>query len=138
MKQAIIKHLALYSVAIMSFFVFATDATAQMNETPWGFSSQNRASIASLIKQVEDADGSSVTSTATTGSITNLICGGDSADASSAGNSICIIMNNSNGTITPMQENNGDQDSNSETTETTNVDETIYVDEILSTLNGDS
>jgi len=139
MKREIMRHVAFYGVAIMSFCIFSADAMAQMNESPWGFKNQNRASIASLIKQVEDADGNTATNTATTsGAVTQLICGGDSSNASAAGNTTCIILNNSDGIITLDQENNGDQNSDSETTETTNVDETIYVDEVLSTLNGDS
>jgi|GEM_PF-1085221 len=135
MKQPIIKDVALCGIAIILFCVFAADANAQMNESPWGFKNQNRASIAALIRQVEDEDSSS---TSTSGGVTQLICGGDSADASSAGNSTCIILNNSDGIITLDQDNTGDQNSESEATETTNVEETIYVDEVLSTLNGDS
>ncbi len=138
MRISVMRNVVFYSVAFISFFIAPVDTNAQMNETPWGFKTQNRASIASLIKQVEDAEGRSAANTATTsGAVTQLICGGDSANASSAGNTTCIILNNSDGMISLDQTNNGDQGADSETTETTNVDETIYVDEVLSTLNGE-
>jgi len=47
MKQEIIRHVAFYSVAIMSFCVFSADAMAQMNESPWGFKNQNCALVVS-------------------------------------------------------------------------------------------
>lgn len=139
MKILIMKNVALYSVAILSFCVFTPDANAQMNESPWGFNNQNRASIAALIQQVENADDANATGTSA-GSVVNLVCGGDGADASASGNSICIIMNNSDGIFDLDQDNNGDQDAYtySESTETTNVDETIYIEEVLETLSGDS
>ena len=134
MRQTIAKKMVFYSVAAFSVCTFCVEANAQLNDSPWGFSSQNRASIAALIQQVENADDNTSASAAT--SVTTLVCGGDSADSSAAGNSTCIILNNSDGLITLNQENMGNQDANSESSETTNVEETINVDEILATLDG--
>jgi hypothetical protein len=136
MKRSAKNIIAFSGVAFISTCLFTGNVNAQMNERPWGFNTQNRASIAALIKQVE---GSSSASTVTAGtSITNLICGGDGADASATGNSSCIILNNSDGVISVGQDAAGNQDANSETTETTNVEETINVDEVISALSGDS
>ena len=129
MKMHIMKSATFYGAAILSFSVFASgSANAQMNETPWGFTNQNRASIASLIKQVEDADSRNASEVVSSG-VTQLICGGDSANASGAGNSTCIILNNSDGFIDLYQDNLGDIDANSESDGEDVVDEEIDVSE---------
>ena len=113
-------------------------ANAQLDE-PWGFSGQNRASIAALIKQVEDGSNSGTVVSGTSGNIVNLVCGAD-ASSSATGNSSCIILNNSDADINLGQDSEGDQTATNE--ETTNVDETINtnveaIDDVLDTLSGD-
>ena len=131
MKMHIMRSVAFYSVATLSFSVFASgSANAQMNEDPWTFTNQNRASIASLIKSVEDADSSNASEIVSTGTtVTQLVCGGDSANASGAGNSTCIILNNSEGFIDLYQDNLGDISANSESDGDDVVDEEIDVTE---------
>lgn len=122
-------------LAVMAITPFS--AKAQMGDNPWGFSGQNRASIAALIKQVEDADkGTAIISGG--GDIVNLVCGAD-ASSSATGNSSCIILNNSDADINIGQDSEGDQTASTE--ETTNVEETINgvegIDDVLDTLSGD-
>ena len=137
MKYSINKILAFSSISFISISFFAGSVNAQMNGNPWGFKTQNRASIAALMKQVENENtGSTVVST-TPASITTLVCGGDSGGSSATGNASCIILNNSDGSIKIGQDASGDQDANNDVSETTNVDETINVDDILSTLSGE-
>ncbi|MFP4098079.1 MAG: hypothetical protein ACLFP8_06760 [Alphaproteobacteria bacterium] len=136
-----IKHTAkvffLSAMAAPVFFI-SSQASAQLNEQPYRFKAQNRASIAALMKDVENRDRRSTTVTAAAIPSTTLVCGGDSADASAAGNTSCVIVNNSTGNISVGQDNLGNQDADSETTETTNVDETINVEEVLATLDGEN
>ncbi len=123
---------------------FAAPAQAQMSDNPWTFSPQNRASIAALIRSVEedDSNNSGVVASGTGGGIVNLVCGGE-ADTSAKANGSCIILNNSEGAVIDiLQDSEGDQTASTEDNVT--VDETIVngngegVDEILDTLNGDS
>lgn len=118
---------------------FAAPAQAEgFNNNAWGFSPQNRASIASLMKQVEG--GSSGVSGTSSGGSTTLICGDGASTAK--GNASCIILNNSTGNIEIGQDSQGNQTASSETQTTTNVTEhmqvenTIATDDILATLHG--
>lgn len=95
----------------LAFMLFAIDAPAhaQMSNNPWGFQPQNRASVAALIRQVENGkDGASaVTAIAATPSYTNLVCGSESK-SSASGNTTCIILNNADGNISVGQDSQGD------------------------------
>jgi|AntRauTorckE6833_2_1112554.scaffolds.fasta_scaffold65322_2 hypothetical protein len=97
-----------YSIlALTSVFLIGSNMTAQaqMNAKPWGFTPQNRASIASLMRQVEQPpSGGGVGSV----SADTIVCGaGD--ETAAKGNSTCIIMNNANGAIDVGQASDGDQ-----------------------------
>ncbi len=115
------------AIALLSTLFLSTPATAQMMEKPYSFSPQNRASIAALIRSVEEGNSSSSSSAqAVTGSTgTTLVCGGSADSAGATGNSSCIILNNSTGEITTGQLSEGDQSATNETTETVNVEENI-------------
>ncbi len=133
---------SLYAVAfVFSLTVLPAMSYAQLDNNPWGFTGQNRASIAALMKQVEDESSSRSNVVASGGGdIVNLVCGAD-ATSSAKGNSSCIILNNSDAAIDLGQDSQGDQTATSE--ETTNVDETINtnveaIDDVLQTLNGDT
>lgn len=109
------KDTALLSSIFMLSCLFSTNATAQMTDSPWSFNGQNRASIAALIQQVEEgSNSSSVTSSSDSGSTTTLVCGSNSSDSTATGNSVCIILNNSEGAISVGQDNTGIQDARSE------------------------
>lgn len=138
----------------------ANNAGAQgLNNSSWSPQAQNRASIAALIRQVEQdgtSSGSTVSSLGTTGSVTQLICGSNSGEGSTnssnaQANSSCIILNNSGGaTVGIDQDSMGDQSSTADAdqavTSTTTVEETINVeggeppvevaDDVLATLSG--
>ena len=85
-----------------------TSANSQVLRQSWQFKAQNRASIASLMKQVEDSDKVSSTTSAATPSVTNLVCGGD-GESSARANATCVILNNSDGSIELTQGAEGDQ-----------------------------
>lgn len=139
-------------VAILVLLAITATAQAQgLNNNAWSPGPQaNRASIAALMKQVEDGNGSSSgTAFVGTGSgdVTQLICGssnGESPAASSnaQANSSCIILNNSTGALNIDQSSEGDQSANAESTSTTTVDETINnaggAEEVLDVLAGNS
>lgn len=131
---------AIIVTAIASLAPKQTSAQG-MNNAAWSPQVQNRASVAALIRQVEEGDASSGSisvSDGTTGGITQLVCGAD-ATTSAKGNSSCIILNNADASIDLGQDSVGDQNSTSESTQTTNVDETINTgaDDVLAVLNGD-
>lgn len=105
--------------------LYCTTAHAQMINQPWGFTQQNRASIAALMKQTEDSRNATA-ATATPGSYDQLVCGGDDT-SSAAGNSTCIILNNSDGAIQIGQDTQGDQ-------EATSIAETLTSSPLSSTL----
>lgn len=133
------KTIVAMTLAVCGFY--ATPAQAQMANEPWGFSQQNRAGLASLIRSVEEggsADG--VSSSTAAGSIVNLVCGGNSDGSTAQANNTCIILNNSEGADVDVdQESEGDQTATAE--ETTNVEQTVVgneenVDDVLEALNG--
>lgn len=132
-----IKFLA--GIALFSgLMVPALSANAQLINDSWGFNQQNRASIAALIRQVENENNNASVVATGAGDIASLVCGSD-GQASAQGNSSCIILNNSTGSVYVGQDSEGDQTADSDVTETTNVEETINgADEILDTLSGDS
>lgn len=110
----------------LTFLSSLPAAANGLNNNPWGFSPQNRASIAALIKQVEEKP---VTQSGYGyGSVTTMICGGDSSSAAK-GNASCILLNNSTGTIEIGQDSEGDQTATSDVTETTNNTETTVASE---------
>ncbi len=114
------------AIALLSTLFLSTPADAQMMEKPYSFNPQNRASIAALIRSVEEDGSSSSSAQAVTGSTgTTLVCGGSADSAGATGNSSCIILNNSTGEITTSQLSEGDQSATNETTETVNVAENI-------------
>ena len=128
--------------AILTFAIMAANPAFSdgLNNEAWSFSPQNRASIASLIKQTEDRPSQSTTSGYGYGSLTTMICGDGSATAK--GNSSCILLNNSTGVIDLGQDSDGDQTATSDITDTTNNAETTVVKEpnladILSSLSED-
>ena len=131
---------SLYAIAFTVTMLPAL-SNAQVDNNPWGFTGQNRASIAALMKQIDDNKSSRSNVVASGGGdIVNLVCGAD-ATSSAKGNSSCIILNNSDAAIDLGQDSQGDQTATSE--ETTNVDETINtnveaIDDVLQTLNGDT
>lgn len=117
----------IFTPALAMAFLLSLPAAANgLNNNPWGFSPQNRASIAALIKQVEE------TPTAQSGygygGVTTMICGGDSSSAAK-GNASCILLNNSTGTIEIGQDSEGNQTATSDITETTNNTETTIASE---------
>lgn len=107
------------SAALLAGLAIVTSATAhaQMVNQPWGFTQQNRASIAALMKQTEDKENERQAVTTSASGYDQLVCGKD-GDSSATGNNTCIIMNNSNGSIQIGQDANGSQTatSNTETT----------------------
>lgn len=120
-KSKQILGIAVFSAVLAS----GAPVSAQMFNTPFTFAPQNRASIAALMKSVEDQGGSQsgvVAGSGTSGDITNLVCGADGT-SSADGNSTCIILNNSDGLLDIGQESNGDVTATSD--DTVNVDETI-------------
>ena len=102
---------------------------AQSFKEPWGFASQNRAAIASMIRQVE-TEKKSTGAVASSGT-TILTCG--KGEASSEANSTCIIMNNSDGILSIGQDSNGNQTTSNTKTQ---VQSTSSADAVLAELNG--
>lgn len=105
----------------------ASPCLAQMANNPWGFTPQNRASVAALIRQVENENR---VIGLQQGSPSNLVCGSD-GKSSASGNTTCVILNNSTGQIEIGQESEGDQTATSTTTTQTHAS-----DDVLETLNG--
>lgn len=83
-------------------------ANAQQFNQAWSFTSQNRASIAALMQQVENGDGNGA-AIAASPSYDSLVCGGGGA-STATGNSTCIILNKSDGLIQIGQDANGNQE----------------------------
>ncbi len=92
-KAAIVCAIAL----MLALFPGADAANAQQFNQAWGFTTQNRASIAALMQQVEKSEGTG-NAVVSGGGYDSLVCGGDGM-SSATGNSTCIILNNSDGTI---------------------------------------
>lgn len=133
------KTIVAMTVAVCGFY--AAPAQAQMANDPWTFTPQNRAGIASLIRSAEEGnDSGAAGSVSGSGSIVNLVCGGNSDGSTAQANNTCIILNNSEGADVDVdQDSEGDQTATSE--ENLDVDETIVssegnVDDVLDTLNG--
>ncbi len=112
----------------IGLFFGSAAANAQMSSEPWGFTAQNRASIAALIRQVEDSGNGSSTATALqagSSSFDTLVCGGDGTSAAT-GNSTCIILNNATGAIEIGQDALGNQDAdNTESTTVSGLEEVL-------------
>lgn len=135
----IYKHEILAAVLVAGISSAPAAKADGLNNSSWSFSSQNRASIAALIKQVEDKPSSQ--SGYGYAGVTTMICGGDSSPAAK-GNASCILLNNSTGTIEIGQDSEGDQTATSDVTETTNTTETVAaandgLADVLSGLTGD-
>ncbi len=111
-KAAIVCAIAL----MLGLFPGAHAANAQQFNQAWGFTTQNRASIAALMQQVEKSEGTG-NAVVSGGGYDSLVCGGDGM-SSATGNSTCIILNNSDGTIQVGQDSRGNQES-SNTEDTT-------------------
>jgi len=120
--------------ASMALILAASPVAAQMFERAYSFTPRDRASLAVIMKQAENGmferrdPQQQVIAGAGTGSagtsslnytVNNLICGGDSGSANADGNSACIILNESTGTVGAAQDALGNQDATSsvETTE---------------------
>jgi len=124
----------------------ASQADPLGGKEPWNFQPQNRAGIAATIKAVEDGGNGSGGS----GGGTTIVCGGTSgasgqgatgSGASSAANTSCIIVNNSDGSVINVdQESQGDQNSDAETNSSTtnNKGSSGSIDEVASILAGHS
>ena len=131
--------------------IFSDAAKAQgLNNNAWSPQPSNRASIAALIRQVENGSSAQTGSASAIGyvgsNVTQLICGSNSgegkeASANAQANSSCIILNNSDGTLNIDQASDGEQAADTENLSTTNVDETINnlgnADDVLATLTGE-
>lgn len=126
------KTIRIFGLVLVACFV-ATPALAQMTKESWSFNPQNRASIAALIKQIEDGDNGNAQSQVVGNGGTTLVCGGGSSDSNSSamGNSSCIILNNSTGNIELGQDSTGDQTSNAESVSSSDL---VTTDDILATL----
>lgn len=109
-----------YIMTVMPITIIALSASAatsfsQDRNQSWQFTGQNRASIAALIRDVEkNGSGNGVISAAPAEGYTNLVCGKD-GQTSAAGNTTCIILNNSDGTIDVGQDSDGDQTATTDT-----------------------
>lgn len=128
----------------------AIPAQAQgLNNSAWApKNGANRASVAALIRQVEEGDEGSSGGYAAIGmggGVTQLICGSNSGEGAGASsnaqaNSSCIILNNSKGDLNIDQASEGDQTADTSNTVTTSVDETINAaggaEEVLDALSG--
>jgi hypothetical protein len=108
---------------------FTAPASAQMSPQPWSFATQNRAGIASMMKQTENP-----AATASAGSGDTLICGGGTGQASATANSTCIILSQASGQIQLGQDSNGSQSSASSDGQTESLADSGGTDSILSTL----
>ncbi len=117
--------------AVITILPFNYSHAQGMNNNAWSPNPSNRASIAALIRQVEQGEASgSIGSAASANGVTQLICGTSSGDggltsATSQANSSCIIMNNSSGDLNVNQDSIGDQSADAVLTATTTIDETI-------------
>lgn len=86
----------------------STAAQAQMNNQQWGFKPQNRASIAALMRQVEEGDNANAAGAASS-DVDTLVCGGGGGSSAATANSTCIILNNSTAGLNVGQDSQGDQ-----------------------------
>ena len=109
---------------LLCSFCLSSPASAQQSNQSWQFKNQNRASIAALMKQVEQQDEANNAVTQVPVGVDTLICGGD-GQSSATGNSTCIILNNSTGAIEIGQDANGSQTANNETSQSTNTEDEL-------------
>ncbi len=117
MSKNVQKAAIIWAITLMvGFFLSGHAANAQQFNQAWGFTTQNRASIAALMQQVEKSEGTG-NAVASGGGYDSLVCGGDGM-SSATGNSTCIILNNSDGSIQVGQDSQGNQES-SNTEDTT-------------------
>ncbi len=117
--------LAAASLLLCNFCLSGTASAQQFNQS-WQFKAQNRASIAALIKQVEQEDEAGEgTVTQVPVGYDNLICGGGDGQSAATGNSTCIILNNSTGAIEIGQDANGSQTANNEASQEMNIDDEL-------------
>lgn len=135
----------LMAAAVTTVFMAAPAGAQGLNNNAWEPQPSNRASIAALMRQVEDGEqaSSGFAALGTGGGVTQLICGSNSGDGAGASsnaqaNSSCIILNNSDGTLNIDQNSDGEQNANTTSTATTTVDETINggADAVLDVLAG--
>ena len=136
MKYLLLCGAGLFAAATAGFPV---SAEAQERNRSWQFSGQNRASIAALIREVEEGgDSNGAVAGYTSPGYTSLVCGGD-GQASATGNSTCIILHNSDGFVDVGQDSDGTQTATS-TSQTDGASNTppSGSDDVLDTLNGDS
>ena len=127
LAKAMLAKIMLAAALAMGMMISGTTAThAQTNNQPWGFTQQNRASIAALMKQIEEKETTQAATTAAAGGYDQLVCGKD-GESSATGNNTCIIMNNSDGVIQIGQDANGNQSatSNTETNEVDNISDAL-------------
>lgn len=96
----------------------AAPAAAQMLDEPFNFTTRDRAGLAAMIRNVENADdrrgGSGGQSRAAAPSSTVNVCFSGGSASSAAGNKECIILNEADGTIATEQSSNGDQTAENE------------------------
>ena len=139
-KEFIMKYIAgkinvfLGVLMITQGIAFPASAQQMLNEA-WSFSPQNRASIAALMKQVENQNNGTVIGGGGN-TITTLVCGGHDGAAGATANSACIILNNApNTSIKLGQDSIGDQTATNEIN-STQTQSVSGADDILAILNG--
>lgn len=110
---------ALIPAGAAVFLSFAASADPLGGKEPWNFTPVNRASMAVVIKNVEDGKGASGDG----GSGTTIVCGGNNGSggtggtgsaASATANNNCVIISNSDGAVVNVdQDSEGDQTASS-------------------------
>lgn len=127
------KNSALAIAILMGTMGISNIAHAQQYNQSWQFKGQNRASIAALMKQVEqESEASNAVVQQVPGSYDTLICGGGDGQSAATANSTCIILNNATGSIQIGQDSDGSQTANNSAEQNMNVD--TELGETLSTL----
>jgi hypothetical protein len=128
----------------------AAQADPLGGKEPWNFTPVNRASMAVVIKNVEDGNG---TGGAGGGSGTTIVCGGNNGGggtggtgsaASATANSSCIIISDSTGSVVNVdQDSDGDQTSTSGSTSSSSTSNNTHsggskgsIDEVAAVLAG--
>lgn len=123
-KRSLSGRLLLAGIALATL-VEAAPAGAQMSESPWQFRYRDRAGLAVVMKQTEDAASNSGglyggSGAGVSADTTVLVCGGESASTATS-NSSCIILNNATGDLSIGQDSLGDQNATNAAS-TTSVD----------------
>lgn len=112
--------MVLWLLALLTGCIYGSRAAdAQQFNQAWGFTAQNRASIAALMKQMDNEEKNADSQVGILGGYSgsdNLICGGD-GESEATGNSTCIILNNATGNIEIDQDSEGGQTATSTTEE---------------------